>query len=79
MTEQVEEFLAANYRFHYTSADGVGELASWSVYYEEYAHPDAPEPIDGSQTWVSSHPSEAEADAEANHLQSQANRLGSPG
>lgn len=57
------------HRVFYWSADGPGTDATWSVYSEHYVTPDAAEPIDGSTTLVSSHPSEAEAEAEARRLQ----------
>jgi hypothetical protein len=54
---------------YYTSADGPGPDATWSVYREKYASPDAAEPIDGTQEHVSQHPTEELADAEARRLQ----------
>lgn len=62
------------YVLHYTSADGPGPDASWSVYSEQYPTPDAAEPITGSTRWESGHLTEAEADAEARRLQEASNR-----
>lgn len=59
----------ANYLVHYTSADGPGNDATWSVYREEYVNLDAPEPIDGATTHVSTHATESLADTEAHRLQ----------
>src|SRR5690606_7809848 len=56
------------YVLHYTSADGPGE-STWSVYREWYESPASEEPIEGSQTFVSTHATESEADAEARRLQ----------
>lgn len=66
--------MSENYVLHYTSADGPGPNATWSVYSEEYGHPDADEPIDGTQRHVSTHATEGEADAEARRLQRAAQR-----
>ena len=56
------------YVLHYTSQDyPVGE--TWSVYREQYVSRDHDEPIDGSQEHISTHATEAEADAEARRLQ----------
>lgn len=60
------------YLLHYTSQDAPGS-ESWSVYVEGYHDAQTDVPIDGSQRWVSSHPSEAEADAEARRLQAAVN------
>ncbi len=57
------------YDLYYTSADGAGPNASWSVYVESYLSEDHDEPIEGTTHWVSSHATEAEADAEARRLQ----------
>lgn len=73
------------YVLHYVSADldlDRPNLLSWSVYREEYpslADSDG-DPIVGSTVRVSSHATEAEADAEANRLQATANlcRCGAP-
>jgi hypothetical protein len=59
---------------HYISADGPGDTATWSVYREQYVTPDDDEPIDGSQEYVSTHPTEREADAEARRLQGTVNK-----
>lgn len=65
------------YVLHYTSADGPGEDATWSVYREEYESIAAEEPIEGSQVKVSTHPSEDEADTRAIRLQRESYREGS--
>jgi hypothetical protein len=57
------------YRLHYISADRQGDDSPWSVYVEEYAFPDDPEPLDGMTEHVSTHATEAEAEAEAARLQ----------
>ena len=57
----------ALYTSFYVSQDyPVG--GTWSVYQEQWDYPDAPEPIDGTQTWISSHPSESVARTEADRL-----------
>jgi hypothetical protein len=56
------------YVLHYTSDDGTPE-GRWSVYREQYRTFEDEEPIDGTQEWVSSWPTEDAADAEANRLQ----------
>jgi len=61
------------YRLYYTSADGPGAEAAWSVYREEYAHINAVEPIEDSTEKVSTHHSEVEAYDEAVRLQAGAN------
>lgn len=61
------------YILHYTSADGPGDDATWSVYKEQYVNADADEPIDGAGEHVSTHPTEAEARAEAQRLQEASN------
>lgn len=58
------------YVLHYTSADGPGPEATWSVYREVYANFGDDAPIDGATEWVSKWPSEALADREASRLQS---------
>ena len=69
------------YVLHYVSADldlDRPNLLSWSVYREEYpslADSDG-DPIAGSTIRVSSHATEAAADAEANRLQATANDIG---
>jgi hypothetical protein len=60
---------AAPYVLYYVSADWPTTFGTWSVYREEYVTPDAPEPIDRSQTHISTHPSEEAAYAEARRLQ----------
>lgn len=57
----------ATYVSFYCSED-YPEGGTWSVYREEWDYPDAPEPIDGSQEWISSHPDEAAAYKEAGRL-----------
>lgn len=57
------------YQLHYISADGPGPDATWSVYRETYASVNDEEPLEWLTTKVSTHPSESEADAEANRLQ----------
>lgn len=58
------------YHLHYTSADGPGEDATWSVYVEDYARKGDAEPIDGSQRLVQSGlPNEKAADTLADLLQ----------
>lgn len=58
---------------YYTSADGPGDDATWSLYSELYAHPDNDEPIDGSQTLVESgFPNMLAAEARATELYIQA-------
>ena len=61
--------LIETYPLHYTSAERPGDDSPWTVYVEHYAHPGDAEPIDGSTERVSTHPTEAEANAEANRLQ----------
>lgn len=61
----------ASYILHYVSQD-YPVTGTWSVYREAWDFPDAPEPIDGTQTWVSTHATEAEAYAEADRLQGTA-------
>ncbi len=58
----------AGHTLYYVSQD-YPVTGSWSVYREQYVHPDAEEPIDGTQTWVSTHATEAEAYAEQDRLQ----------
>ena len=60
---------AEPYTLHYISADAPGDEATWSVYRERYISRDHDEPIDGSQEHISTHATEAEADAEARRLQ----------
>jgi hypothetical protein len=55
----------------YTSADASGPGASWSVYVERYASPDAAEPIVGTTHRLSSWPSEEAADREVARLAEQ--------
>lgn len=57
------------YLLHYTSADRPGDDSPWSVYSELYVHPEDNDPIEGTARLVSTHPTEAEADAEARRLQ----------
>lgn len=57
----------------YTSADGPEDDATWTVYSEVYAHRDDDEGIEGSIERVSTHASEAEADAEVERLFAEAN------
>lgn len=66
------------YTLHYVSADGPGLDATWSVYREEYVsvHHDAP--IDGTQEFVSQHPSEEAARVESRRLQALVSRQASP-
>lgn len=40
------------YTLYYTSADGPGPDATWSVYSEQYEAIDSPEPIEGSTQLV---------------------------
>lgn len=61
------------YALHYVSQD-CPSGATWSVYREQYVSRDHDEPIDGSQEHVSTHATEADADAEANRLQAGAAR-----
>jgi hypothetical protein len=61
------------YVLHYISADAPGDDAPWSVYREQYISRDHDDPIDGSQEYVSTHPSEKAADAEARRLQHTVN------
>ena len=55
-------------------ADGGEVLPTWSVYSEEWEPEswEAGDPIDGSQRFVSTHESEAAADAEASRLYREA-------
>jgi hypothetical protein len=53
---------------YYTSADEPGDQSPWSVYSERYERAEDAEPIEGSWRYISRHPSQAEADAEANRL-----------
>lgn len=55
--------------FYYVSADHAGPDAPWSVYREEYEAHDFDIPIEGTQTWVSVHPTERAAVAAARLLQ----------
>lgn len=57
------------YTLHYVSADGPTDADTWSVYREQYESATDEVPIDGTQQYVSTHPTEAEAYAEANRLQ----------
>lgn len=57
------------YRLHYVSADSAERGSTWSVYAEEYATPDAAEPLEGSTQHLSTHPSETDARTEAERLQ----------
>lgn len=59
------------YHLHYTSQDV--DATTWSVYVEQYVNAEDAEPIDGSQRLVSTHANEAEADAQANLLQTLPN------
>jgi hypothetical protein len=54
---------------HYISADGPEPDATWSVYREEYAVGSPDEPIPGTTRRISTHPTEATANAEASRLQ----------
>lgn len=54
---------------HFYWSEDVPETGAWSVYREVWPYEDAPEPIDGSQEWVSRHPDEETARAEAFRLQ----------
>ena len=54
--------------YYYVSKDPDGD--TWSVYAEDYPE-GSDEPIDGSQSWVSTHPTEQEAVDEAGKLRNQ--------
>lgn len=56
----------------YTSADGPEPDSPWSVYVEEYLHPDSDEPIPNTQQFVARFPSEDEAKNAMLRLQQQA-------
>lgn len=59
----------STYISYYASQDlPGGDAAPWSVYREEYEDIDDDAPIDGSEKWVSRHPTEAEAVAEMHRL-----------
>lgn len=62
-------YLTTTYPLYYTSAERPGDDSPWTVYVEQYRDKDDAEPIDGSTERVSTHPTEAEADAEARRLQ----------
>jgi hypothetical protein len=53
---------------YYTSADKPGPNSAWSVYSEDYARVDSPEPIEDSQKWIGSFMSEETADFVANRM-----------
>lgn len=61
--------MSARYALHYVSADSPGRDATWSVYREEYTTIESDEPIESATVRVSTHATEAEADAEATRLQ----------
>lgn len=56
------------FRTYFASADDSGPDATWSVYVEDYTDSDCGTPVEGSCRKLSTHPTEAEADAEANRL-----------
>jgi hypothetical protein len=57
------------YILFYISADGPGLDATWSVYRERYETIASPEPIEGSQEFVTRCPDEKSANAEARRRQ----------
>jgi hypothetical protein len=61
----------SNYILYYTSADDSHDDSPWSVWREAYVNPEDNEPIDGSQTWVGSYPTEDAADEMARWLQNR--------
>lgn len=67
--EAAEERL---YTHYYISAD-LGEEGTWSVYSEKYYEAEDDEPIDGSQKWMSSHPTFEEAQEESHRLHGLSN------
>lgn len=65
-----DRLMAGTYTLHYISQDVRPDVdGSWSVYREQYVTAQHDEPIDGSQDYVSTHPTEALAEAEAGRLQ----------
>ena len=67
MMEKLEAAEELLYTHYYISED-LGDDGTWSVYSEKYYNSEDYAPIDGSQKWVSSHPSLGEARAEADRL-----------
>jgi hypothetical protein len=66
----MEKHVASRYVLYYVSGD-LPDGATWSVYREQYMTPDDDDPIDGTQEYVSTHPNEAAARAEADRLQKE--------
>lgn len=62
------------YTLFYTSADGPGENATWSVYSEQYENIMSPEPINGSQEKIWTYPTEQEANDAASRYQRESYR-----
>ena len=53
---------------HYYISEDLGDGGTWSVYSEKYSEAEDDEPIDGSQKWMSSHPTFEEAQEESHRL-----------
>ena len=69
MMAKIEELESRNLETYYYVSQDI-DADTWSVYAEDY-HEGSEEPIDGSQSWVSSHPTQDEAINEAQKLRNQ--------